>query len=69
MLSASVKVATRSLRAHRMRSVLTMLGIVIGVAALVMMVGVGSGARDRQQAGIDRSECGVSEYRPQRLNV
>ena len=52
MLSASVKVATRSLRAHRMRSVLTMLGIVIGVAALVMMVGVGSGARDRISAQI-----------------
>jgi putative ABC transport system permease protein len=52
MLSASVKVATRSLRAHRMRSVLTMLGIVIGVAALVMMVGVGTGARDRISAQI-----------------
>jgi putative ABC transport system permease protein len=47
MLSASVKVAIRSLRAHQMRSLLAMLGIVIGVAALVVMVGVGSGARQR----------------------
>jgi putative ABC transport system permease protein len=35
------------LRAHRLRSALTMLGIIIGVAAVVVMVAVGSGARDR----------------------
>jgi putative ABC transport system permease protein len=32
-----VKVALRSLRAHRLRSTLTMLGIIIGVAAVVVM--------------------------------
>jgi putative ABC transport system permease protein len=52
MLSVSVKAATRSLRAHRMRSALTMLGIIIGVAALVVMVAVGSGARERVAAQI-----------------
>ncbi|HMJ44912.1 MAG TPA: ABC transporter permease [Pseudolabrys sp.] len=52
MLLASMKVALRSLRAHRMRSALTTLGIIIGVAALVMMVAVGSGARDRIAAQI-----------------
>ena len=52
MLSASVKVAVRSLRAHRLRSALTMLGIIIGVAAVVVMVAVGSGARDRIAAQI-----------------
>jgi putative ABC transport system permease protein len=52
MLFASMKVAMRSLRAHRMRSALTTLGIIIGVAALVMMVAVGSGARDRIAAQI-----------------
>jgi putative ABC transport system permease protein len=35
-----------------MRSALTTLGIIIGVAALVMMVAVGSGARDRIAAQI-----------------
>jgi putative ABC transport system permease protein len=52
MLPASVKVALRSLRAHRLRSALTMLGIIIGVAAVVVMVAVGSGARDRIAAQI-----------------
>jgi hypothetical protein len=37
MRSGSVKVALRSLRAHRLRSTLTMLGIIIGVAAVVVM--------------------------------
>jgi putative ABC transport system permease protein len=52
MLFASMKVALRSLRAHRMRSALTTLGIIIGVAALVVMVAVGNGARDRIAAQI-----------------
>jgi putative ABC transport system permease protein len=45
-------VALRSLRAHRLRSTLTMLGIIIGVAAVVAMVAIGSGARERVAAQI-----------------
>jgi putative ABC transport system permease protein len=52
VIFASMKVALRSLRAHRLRSALTTLGIIIGVAALVMMVAVGSGARERIAAQI-----------------
>lgn len=52
MIYASMKVALRSLRVHRLRSALTTLGIIIGVAALVMMVAVGSGARERIAAQI-----------------
>jgi putative ABC transport system permease protein len=37
--------ATRALRANLLRSALTMLGIVIGVAAVIAMVAVGSGAQ------------------------
>ena len=40
----SVRVAWRGLAANKLRSALTMLGIVIGVAAVVAMVGVGQGA-------------------------
>ncbi len=39
--------ALDALRAHAMRSVLTMLGIVIGVAAVIAMVSVGGGAREQ----------------------
>jgi putative ABC transport system permease protein len=44
---ASVRIALRALRVNRMRSALTMLGIIIGVAAVIAMVGVGSGATKR----------------------
>jgi putative ABC transport system permease protein len=44
---ASVKIALRALRINKMRSALTMLGIIIGVAAVIAMVAVGSGAEKR----------------------
>ena len=42
-----IRVAMRSLRAHKLRSASTMLGIVIGVAAVITMVAVGQGAQQR----------------------
>jgi putative ABC transport system permease protein len=48
----SVKIALRALTVNRTRSALTMLGIVIGVAAVIAMVGVGTGATARIQAQI-----------------
>lgn len=41
-----------AIRTHALRSVLTMLGIVIGVAAVIAMVAVGNGARERVTAQI-----------------
>ena len=51
-LKTSVRIALRALRVNRTRSALTMLGIIIGVAAVIAMVGVGSGATERIQAEI-----------------
>jgi putative ABC transport system permease protein len=39
------RVAFDALRANRLRSALTMLGVVIGVAAVVLLVGIGTGAK------------------------
>jgi len=44
-----LKVASQSIVRNTMRSALTMLGIVIGVAAVILMVAVGYGARSRIQ--------------------
>ncbi|HSL91720.1 MAG TPA: ABC transporter permease, partial [Candidatus Limnocylindrales bacterium] len=49
---AAAKVAYRSLRANKMRSGLTMLGMIIGVAAVIAMVAVGAGANERIAAQI-----------------
>jgi putative ABC transport system permease protein len=38
-------VAARALRAHKLRSVLTTLGIIIGVAAVIVLVGLGDGLK------------------------
>jgi len=46
-LTNSMKIALSALRINKMRSALTMLGIIIGVAAVIAMVAVGSGAEQR----------------------
>jgi len=46
---AAFRSAWRALVANALRSVLTMLGIMIGVAAVIAMVAVGQGATDRVQ--------------------
>ncbi|MGZ8449612.1 MAG: ABC transporter permease [Candidatus Deferrimicrobiaceae bacterium] len=51
-LYSAMKVAYRSLRANKMRSVLTMLGMIIGVAAVIAMVALGQGANERIAAQI-----------------
>jgi putative ABC transport system permease protein len=42
---ASFRIALRALTANKMRSALTMLGIIIGVSTVIAMIAVGSGAR------------------------
>jgi putative ABC transport system permease protein len=44
---ASVRIAVRALRINMLRSTLTMLGIIIGVGAVITMVAVGAGAQAR----------------------
>src|SRR5664279_2131992 len=44
-LGATFKVAGRALRKNKLRSVLTALGIIIGVGAVIAMVGIGNGAK------------------------
>lgn len=42
----SLRVAGESLSANRLRSLLTMVGVIIGVAAVVVLVAIGGGARN-----------------------
>ncbi len=54
LLGEIIKVALEALRANKLRSLLTMLGIIIGVGAVITMIALGSGAQksvqDRIQA-------------------
>jgi putative ABC transport system permease protein len=44
-VTESIRVAIRSLNANKMRSALTMLGIIIGVAAVIALLSIGRGAQ------------------------
>ena len=49
---ASVRIALRALRVNKLRSTLTMLGIIIGVAAVIVMIAIGAGAQARVEEQI-----------------
>ncbi len=42
-----VKVAFKSLMANKLRSILAMLGIIIGVGAVIAMLAIGTGAKQQ----------------------
>jgi putative ABC transport system permease protein len=51
--STLLKVAAQSIRKNKMRTLLTMLGIVIGVSAVIVMVAMGNGARQQIESRIN----------------
>ncbi len=46
-IPSTIRISFRALRVNKMRSALTMLGIIIGVSAVITMLAVGTGARQR----------------------
>lgn len=53
-LKQSFRMAFKSIRANRVRSLLTMLGIIIGVAAVIIMVSVVQGSNRQLKAYYER---------------
>ncbi|MGQ0842823.1 MAG: ABC transporter permease [Sporichthyaceae bacterium] len=53
-IAESLRFAVAGVVANKMRSTLTMLGIVIGIASVITLVAVGTGASKAVQASIDR---------------
>ncbi len=51
-VGSTLNIAFRALRRNKLRSVLTALGIIIGVAAVIAMVGIGNGAKAQVEAQI-----------------
>ena len=51
-VGSTLNIALRALRRNKMRSVLTALGIIIGVAAVIAMVGIGNGAKAQVESQI-----------------
>ncbi|GAB3144387.1 ABC transporter permease [Micromonospora sonneratiae] len=62
------RVALAALRVNRLRSGLTMLGVVIGVAAVVMLVAIGSGTRNEVERQVEGLGSNLLVVVPGRLD-
>jgi putative ABC transport system permease protein len=67
LLGEIVRVALSALRANKLRSMLTMLGIVIGVAAVIAMVALGRGASNAVKERIESLGTTLLTIRPTRV--
>lgn len=67
LISETIRVALSALRANKLRSLLTMLGIVIGVGAVIAMVALGNGASNAVRDRIARLGTTVLQINPQRI--
>ena len=64
MLPTTLGLALREIRRHLMRSFLTVLGIVIGVASVITMVTIGNGATAAVQQQISSLGANILQIRP-----
>ena len=67
LLTEVLGVAFASLKANTMRSLLTMLGIIIGVASVIAMVALGTGAENAIKDRIAKLGTTVLQINPQRV--
>ena len=67
LLAETLRVALSALRVNKMRSLLTMLGIVIGVGAVIAMVALGNGAQNTVKERIAKLGTTVLQLNPQRV--
>lgn len=63
----TIRVALHALRTNALRSLLTMLGIVIGVGAVIAMIALGNGAQNSVKERIARLGTTVLQVNPQRV--
>jgi putative ABC transport system permease protein len=67
--SRLINIAGRSILKNKMRTLLTMLGIIIGVGAVIVMVAVGQGAKSEIQKRIDNLGTNLIVVTPGALNL
>jgi putative ABC transport system permease protein len=64
LIGETMRVALSAIRANALRSILTTLGIIIGVGAVISMVALGEGAQQRVQSQIQAMGTDVLTIRP-----
>ena len=63
MLLVSLRIAIKALSRHKLRTALTMLGMTIGVAAVITMVALGSGAQETVSSDIESAGTTLIDVR------
>lgn len=51
-LNNVIKSAIKNIKANKLRSILTMLGLIVGISSVIILVGIGSGATDKVNSEI-----------------
>ncbi|MEY5038149.1 MAG: hypothetical protein RL472_1255, partial [Pseudomonadota bacterium] len=69
MLWEAIRLAFTAIIRNKLRSFLTVLGVVIGVAAVIAMVTVGAGSSMQVQASVERLGTNVLVLRPGRVRM
>src|SRR6185436_7988136 len=64
LIGETLKVAFRSLLDHPLRALLTMLGIIIGVGAVIAVVAIGTGAQRKIEARIQAMGANLLTVNP-----
>ncbi|MEU8299440.1 ABC transporter permease [Micromonospora sp. NPDC048909] len=68
-LAEAWRVALDALRANRLRSALTMLGVIIGVASVVVLVAIGTGTKEQVERQVEGLGSNLLLVVPGRLDV
>jgi macrolide transport system ATP-binding/permease protein len=63
-VAEATRMALRAMAAHRLRTLLTMLGIIIGIASVVSVVGLGEGSRQKVLADISAMGTNTIDVMP-----
>jgi putative ABC transport system permease protein len=67
MIYNNIKMAVASIRSSRARSTLTMLGVIIGVASVVIIVSIGQGVKNQVISQINQFGSNVISVRPGKI--
>ncbi|WP_141435212.1 ABC transporter permease [Bacillus nitratireducens] len=55
-ISENIRMAISSIFAHKMRSILTMLGIIIGISAIITIISMGDGSNEKLKAELSQGK-------------
>ena len=59
-----IKIALMNIKSNKGRSILTMLGIIIGIASVIMIISIGNGVRSSVNEELENMGGGLMPFTP-----